>query len=177
MVERRGASRWVCLAKVVGAHGLRGALKLRCFTERPADVAAYGPLYDERGERRLELKVLRATPDGVVAAAADVRDRSAAEALRGTLLFVPRPALPEPAPDEFYHSDLEGLSVERSDGTRLGRVRRLDNFGGGDLIEIAADDGSVLTLPFDRRTVPVVDLAQGRLVVEPPAELVVEARP
>jgi 16S rRNA processing protein RimM len=177
MVERRGASRWVCLAKVVGAHGLRGALKLRCFTERPADVAAYGPLYDERGERRLELKVLRATPGGVVAAAADVRDRSAAEALRGTLLFVPRPALPEPAPDEFYHSDLEGLSVERSDGTRLGRVRRLDNFGGGDLIEIAADDGSVLTLPFDRRTVPVVDLAQGRLVVEPPAELVVEARP
>jgi 16S rRNA processing protein RimM len=177
MVERRGASKWVCLAKVVGAHGLRGALKLRCFTERPTDVAAYGPLYDERGERRLELEVLRAIPGGVVAATADVRDRSAAEALRGTLLFVPRPALPEPGPDEFYHSDLEGLSVERSDGTRLGRVRRLDNFGGGDLIEIAAHDGSVLTLPFDSRTVPVVDLAHGRLVVEPPAELVVEARP
>lgn len=177
MVERRGGSDWVCVAKVVGAHGLRGALKLRCFTERPADVAAYGPLYDEQGARRLELKVLRATPGGVVAAAADVGDRNAAEALRGTLLFVPRPALPEPGPDEYYHSDLEGLRVERSDGTRLGTVRSLENFGGGDLIEIAGDDGRVLTLPFDRRTVPVVDLAHGRLVVEPPAELVVEPRP
>jgi 16S rRNA processing protein RimM len=177
MVERREASDWVCVAKVVGAHGLRGALKLRCYTERPADVAAYGPLYDERGERRLELRVLRATPAGVVAAAANINDRNAAEALRGTLLFVPRPALPEPGPDEFYHSDLEGLSVERSDGTRLGTVRGLENFGAGDLIEIAGDDGRVLTLPFDRRTVPVVDLARRRLVVEPPAELVVEPRP
>ncbi len=118
-----------------------------------------------------------ATPGGVVAAAADVRDRNAAEALRGTLLFVPRPALPEPGADEFYHSDLEGLSVERSDGTRLGTVRSLENFGAGDLLEVAGDDGRVLTLPFDRRTVPVVDLARGRVVVEPPAELIVEPRP
>ena len=64
---------------------------------------------------------------GLVAAAASVRDRDAADALRGTLLFVPRPALPEPGPDEFYHSDLRGLSVERPDGTRLGTVRSLEN--------------------------------------------------
>ena len=172
MVERREASKWVCVAKVVAAHGVRGALKLRCFTERAADVAAYGPLFDEGGERRFDLEILRETPGGVLVTADGIQDRNAAEALRGTLLFVPRLALPEPGPDEFYHSDLEGLSVERSDGRRLGRVRGLENFGAGDLIEIASDDGRVLTLPFDRQTVPVVDLARGRLVVEPPPELI-----
>jgi len=177
MVERREAAKWVCVAKVVGAHGLRGALKLRCFTERAADVAAYGPLHDERGARLFEIEVLGQSPGGVLAAAQGVGDRSAAEALRGTLLFVPRGALPDPGPDEFYHSDLAGLSVERSDGTRLGTVRGLENFGAGDLLEVAGDDGRVLTLPFDRRTVPVVDLARRRLVVEPPAELIAEPRP
>jgi 16S rRNA processing protein RimM len=177
MVERREASRWVCVAKVVAAHGLRGALKLRCFTERAADVAAYGPLYDESGERWFEIEILGQTPGGVLVRAEGVRDRSAAEALRGLLLFVPRNALPDPGPDEFYHSDLEGLSVEGSDGTHLGTVRGLENFGAGDLIEVAGADGRVLTLPFDRRTVPVVDLKRGRLVVELPAELIAESRP
>ena len=177
MVERGEASKWVCVAKVVAAHGLRGALKLRCFTERAADVAAYGPLYDERGERRFEIEVLGQTPGGILAAAQGICDRTAAEALRGVLLYVPRSALPEPGPDEFYHSDLEGLRVECSDGTPLGTVRGLENFGAGDLLEVAGADGRVLTLPFDRRTVPVVDLDRGRLVVEPPAELIAEPRP
>jgi 16S rRNA processing protein RimM len=176
MVDRRRASKWVCVARVVAAHGLQGALKLRCFTERPEDVTAYGPLYDRR-ERRFDLKIVGRTRSGVLAAAAGIGDRAAAEALRGTELFVPRRALPEPGPDEFYHSDLKGLRVERSDGTRLGTVRALENFGAGDLIEVADEAGRVLTLPFDRRTVPVIDLAGGRLVVEPPPELILpEAR-
>ena len=170
MVDRRGASAWVCVARIVAAHGLGGALKLRCFTERPADVTAYGPLYDEHGKRRFELTVIGAAPGGVLARVDGIAERTAAEALRGTLLFVPRTALPAPGPDEFYHADLEGLVALRADGARLGTVRSLGNFGAGDLIEIAADDGRVLSLPFDRKTVPVVDLAQGRLVVEPPAE-------
>ena len=171
MVDRRRASKWVCVAKVVGAHGLRGALRLRCFTEHPEDVAAYGPLYDQR-ERRFDLKIVGETRGGVLATAGGIGDRDAAEALRGTELFVPRFALPEPGPDEFYHSDLEGLRVERADGTSLGTVRGLENFGAGDLIEVADEAGRVLTLPFDRETVPVVDLAGGRQVVEPPPELI-----
>ncbi len=160
------------MAKVVAAHGLRGALKLRCFTERPADVGAYGPVHDQHGRRRFELKVIGLARGGVLARVDGIGDRNAAEALRGTELFVPRAALPEPGADEFYHADLEGLVALRVDGARLGIVRSLDNFGAGDLIEVAADDGRMLSLPFDRRTVPVVDLAHGRLVVEPPAELV-----
>jgi len=165
------------VAKVVAAHGLQGALKLRCFTERAEDVAAYGPLHDRAGGRQLVLRVIGRTPGGVLAKAHGIDDRSAAEALRGTLLHVPRAALPEPAADEFYHADLEGLAVELGDGSRLGTVRWVGNFGAGDVLEIAADGGDVLSLPFDRATVPVVDLAQGRLVVVPPAELSAERRP
>jgi len=170
MVDQRRASKWVCVARVVAAHGLRGTLKLRCLTEQPEDVTAYGPLYDRR-ERRFDLKIVGQTRGGVLATVDGIGDRAAAEALRGTELFVPRDALPEPGPDEFYQSDLEGLRVERTDGTRLGTVRALENFGAGDLIEVADDEGRVLTLPFDRQTVPVVDLEGGRLVVEPPPEL------
>jgi 16S rRNA processing protein RimM len=175
MVEQGAVPAWVCVARVVGAHGLQGALKLRCFTEQPEDVAAYGPLYDDAGRRRFTLKILGAARGGVLATASGIADRTAAEALRGLELYVPRAVLPEAGPDEFYRADLEGLAALRADGSRFGTVRRLDNFGAGDVIEIAAEDGQVLILPFDRRTVPVVDLAGRRLVVEPPAELVAEA--
>jgi 16S rRNA processing protein RimM len=177
MAGQERSAGWVCVAKVVAAHGLQGALKLRCFTERAEDVAAYGPLHDGEGGRQLVLRVIGRTPGGVLAKADGINDRSAAEALRGMLLHVPRAALPEPAEDEFYRADLAGLAVELDDGRRLGTVRGVDNFGAGDVLEIAADGGAVLSLPFDRATVPVVDLARGRLVVVPPAELSAERRP
>jgi 16S rRNA processing protein RimM len=177
MAGQEQSAAWVCVAKVVAAHGLQGTLKLRSFTERAEDVAGYGPLYDRAAERHFDLKIIGRSAGGVLARARGVDDRRTAEALRGTLLYVPRAALPEPAADEFYHADLEGLAAELTDGSRLGTVRAVENFGAGDVIEIAADAGGVLNLPFDRRTVPLVDLAGRRLVVVPPAELVAEPRP
>jgi len=173
----REAQDWVCVAVVATAHGIQGALKLRTFTERPEDVASYGPVHDRRGRRLFRLRVIGPARGGVLAEAKGVTDRDAAEALRGVELFVPRAALPDLDEDEFYQTDLEGLIALRADGSRLGIVRALENFGAGDVIEIAADDGRLLSLPFDRRTVPEVDLERGRLVVEPPAELAGEQRP
>jgi 16S rRNA processing protein RimM len=167
----RRASDWVCVAAVATAHGIRGALKLRCFTERPEDAAAYGPVYDRHGKRLFALKVIGRSRGGILVEAEGITDRNAAEALRGTELFVPRKALPELGPDEFYHTDLEGLAVLRPDGVRLGVVRTLANFGAGDIVEVVADDGRTVALPFDQETVRTVDLEAGRLVVEPPPEL------
>jgi 16S rRNA processing protein RimM len=175
MVQRARDRDWVCVAAVAAAHGLRGVLKLRCFTERAEDVAAYGPVFDQNARRLFELEVIGPAPGGVLARAQGIQDRTTAEALRGTELFVPRSALPEPGPDEFYYSDLEGMEALRADGSRLGVVRGVDNFGAGDLIEVVADDGRQLSLRFTRRTVPSVDLAQRRLVVEPPEEFLAEA--
>ena len=164
----------VCVAVVAGAHGLRGALRLRCFTERPEDVATYGPVFARSGERLFELEVIGATRGGVLAQADGIGDRDAAEALRGTELFVPRSALPELPPDEFYYSDLEGMEALRPDGSRFGVVHGVENFGAGDLIEVRADDGQRVSVPFTRQTVPTIDLERRRLVVQPPEEL--EAR-
>jgi 16S rRNA processing protein RimM len=175
MGERRRDRDRVCVAVVAGAHGLRGALRLRCFTERPEDVAAYGPVFTHDDERSFTLRVIGAARGGVLARASEIDDRDAAEALRGTELFVPRAALPEPAPEEFYYSDLEGMEALRPDGSRLGVVHGVDNFGAGDLIEVAADDGQRISLPFTREVVPTIDLERRRLVVRPPAEL--EAAP
>jgi len=172
----RHASDWVCVAAVATAHGIRGALKLRCFTERPEDAAAYGPVYDRQGRRLFALKIIGQSRGGMLVEAEGIRDRNAAEALRGEELFVPRSALPDLDADEFYHGDLEGLEVLRPDGSRLGVVRGLANFGAGDILEVLADDGRTLNLPFDRATVPAVDLEAGRLIVEPPAGLLPEDR-
>ncbi len=174
MDERARDRDWVCVAVVATAHGLHGALKLRCFTERPEDVAAYGAVFDQNGGRLFELDVIGPAPGGVLARAQGIEDRGTAEALRGTKLFVPRSALPLLAPDEFYYSDLEGMEALRPDGSRFGVVHGVANFGAGDLIEVMADDGRRISLPFTREIVPSIDLERRRLVVQPPQELVAE---
>lgn len=174
----------VCLGVMVGAHGVRGLVKVKSFTEDPAAVAAYGPVSDEAGRHRWELEVVGPAPgksgDVVLVRLEGVKDRDAAQALHGVRLYVERAALPEPEDAEaFYHADLVGLRVEDAAGRLLGRVKAVENHGAGDLLEVEAPagqgGGGTLLLPFTRRVVPLVDLAGGRLVVEPPAEVEVPA--
>jgi 16S rRNA processing protein RimM len=118
----------------------------------------------------VQIESLRRAKDHFVAKLADVADRSAAEQLTNVKLYVLRERLPAPdQPDEFYHADLIGLSVVDRTGEKLGTVVALHNFGAGDLIEVRPTEGHVTQLlPFDEATVPVVDLAAGRLVVVAP---------
>ena len=169
----RGASAepagWVCLGAVAGAQGVRGDLRIKPFTADPAGIASYGPVSDEAGTRRFTLTVREVRKDVVIVSAAEVRDRNAAEALRGVRLYVPRAALPEPDEDEFYHADLIGLAAVGEDGTVFGTVRALHDFGAGDVMEIArAEGGQPFAVPFTREVVPVIDFAGRRVVVVPP---------
>jgi 16S rRNA processing protein RimM len=91
--------------------------------------------------------------------------------LKGTRLYLPRAALPEPGEDEFYHADLVGLAVALKDGTELGRVRAVLAFGAGDSLEVEKSAGGVVIVPFTAAVVPVVDIKGGRLVVDPPEGL------
>lgn len=165
---------WICVAAIATAHGVRGALKLRCFTENPDDVAAYGPLFDRQGRRLFDISIIGSAKDGVIAKATGIDDREAAEALRGTELFVPRTALPEPEDGEFYYQDLQSLVVVNASAKRIGIVKQVVNYGAGDLLEIASDTGETIIMPFDQETVPAVDLAKGQVTVIPPNEIVVE---
>ena len=166
-----------CLAAVAGAHGLGGLVRLRCFTERPEDVGAYGPLEDEAGQRRFEIEVVGRTKGGVLARIEGIGDRDQAEALAGTRLYVDRAALPGiEEPETFYHADLIGLRAEDAAGRPLGRITAVHDFGAGDLLELERPGpaegarGGTLFVPFTRAAVPVIDPAGGRVVMELPME-------
>ncbi len=164
----------VCVGVILGAHGLKGAVRIKSFTERPADVAAYGAVEDEAGRRRFRLRLVGEAKGAVMAQIEGVGERDAAEALKGLKLYVARSVLPPPEEEEYYCSDLVGLAVEGVDGRAMGTVKAVFDFGGGDILEVVGPQGAVM-LPFTKAAVPVVDIAGGRLVVEPPVE--VEAGP
>jgi 16S rRNA processing protein RimM len=142
-------------------------------------VANYGPLETEDGARRFEIEALRPGKDFLVARIAGIADRAAAEALRNLDLFLPRERLPEiEEEDTYYQADLIGLAAVTADGAALGRVTAVHNFGAGDIIEIApVSGGETLMLPFAEANVPEVDVKAGRIVVNPPGEIVVPAEP
>jgi 16S rRNA processing protein RimM len=165
----RGAR--VCLGQIGAAHGVRGEVRLRSFTADPAAITSYGPLETEDG-RVFEIESLRPAKDHFVVRIAGITDRNAAGRLANTKLYVPRERLPAPSePDEFYHADLIGLAVVDRSGRQLGAVVAVHNFGAGDLIEMRPEAGDKTEfVPFDETNVPEVDLAGGRIVVDPPAE-------
>jgi 16S rRNA processing protein RimM len=163
----------VCMGVVGAPHGVRGAVRIKSFTDEPKAIANYGALEDESGGKRVTLRVIGTVKgDGmVIAALSGVVDRDQAEALRGLRLYAPRAALPPTAEDEFYHADLVGLAAVLEDGERLGDVVAVHDFGAGDVLEIARDKGQPVLVPFTRAAVPVVDLAGRRVVIDPPAGL------
>lgn len=151
------AERRVTLAAVIGAHGITGEVRLKLFSE---DIAGYGVL-DAAG-RTLTLTSVRPGPNGAVARFAEVTDRNAAEALRGTALTVLRSALPPLEEGEYYHADLVGLPC-MVDDVVIGSAVAVENFGAGDVIEIARPDGSLFMVPV----AIAVTVEPDRLLIDP----------
>jgi 16S rRNA processing protein RimM len=158
----------ICLGQIGAAHGVHGEVRLRSFTAEPTAIAAYGPLETEDG-RVFTIETLRPAKDFFVAKLSGVFDRDAAERLTNAKLYVPRQRLPEPqGPDEYYHADLIGLCVVDRAGRQRGTVVAVHNFGAGDVIEVRLQtSGKTEMLPFDAATVPEVNIAGGKLVVDP----------
>lgn len=151
------AQRPVTLAAIAGAHGVRGEVRLKLFGEGAEALRAFSVF--EAGDRKLTLKSVRPANQGAVATFAEVTDRSGAEALRGTLLTVPRSALPPLAEGEYYHHDLLGLPCVSTDGSAIGHVAAIENFGAGDILEIekAAEPGKKparFMVPMTTQAVP-----------------------
>jgi 16S rRNA processing protein RimM len=174
-VERPVATpeaRRVVVGRIGAAHGIKGEVRVKSFTAAPLDLAGYGPLEAADG-CRLTVEAARpagASPDMLVVRFEGIADRNAAEALNGLDLSVPRERLPEPEADEFYHADLIGLDAVTPAGAPLGTIIAVPNYGAGDLVEIAPLKGPTLLVPFTRANVPEIDLAAGRVTVDPPVE-------
>ena len=152
----------VTLAAIVGAHGISGELRLKLFTDSVESISDRNPLLIGGVER--ELQSIKDTPKGAIARIAGVLDRTAAEALRGTLIEVDRVDLPALDEGEFYHADLIGLPCIDDQGTLLGTVAAVENYGAGDLLEVVKPDGTKALIPFEPG---IADLGEGSVSVDP----------
>jgi len=162
----------ICVAQIGGAHGIRGEVKLKSFTADPMAVRDYGPLTSEDGSASFQIEALRPAKGYLVARFRGVGDRNAAERLTHLRLFIPRDRLPPAAADEFYHADLIGLAAVTADGTEVGTVVAIHDYGAGDIVELRPRaGGATIMLPFTDAYVPSVDIAGGRIVVAPPEEI------
>lgn len=157
MTEKR-----VALAAVAGAHGVKGEVRLKLFTDGAANLASHDKIYVGGDERRL-LNV-RDGGKAAIARFEGVADRSAAEALRGSLVEVDRSALPPLEGGEYYHSDLVGLECIDREGQPVGTVAGVENFGAGDLLEIELANGRKSLIPFRDG---IADLEDGRIILDP----------
>jgi 16S rRNA processing protein RimM len=159
----------ICVAQIGAAHGTRGEVKLKSFTADPMAVMDYGALETEDASASFEIESLRPAKAHLIAKLRGVHDRTAAERLASVRLFVPRARLPAPDTDEFYHADLIGLTAVTADGRTLGSVVAIHDFGAGDILELRQEGRrDTVMLPFTATTVPAVDIAGGRIVIDPP---------
>jgi 16S rRNA processing protein RimM len=147
----------IVLAAIIGAHGLQGEVRLKLFTE---DLSAYKRL--NGAGRSFTLKSVRPGPNGAVARFAEIGDRNAAEALRGTELSIPRSEMPPLAEGEYYHIDLIGLPCLVGDAV-IGTAAMVEDFGAGDVLEIEKPDGKRFMVPVAK----AVTVEPDRLLIDP----------
>lgn len=155
------SERRITLAAVAGAHGVKGELRLKLFSQSAESLAAHEKLYVGGAQRRL--LAIRDSGKTIVARFDGVADRSAAEALRGSLIEVDRSALPPLEEDEYYHADLIGLHAVDREGGDVGIVAAVENYGAGDLLEIELGSGKRSLIPFKAG---IADLEDGRVVLD-----------
>ena len=160
------------VGRIGAAHGIKGEVRVQSFTEDPLALVSYGPLATSKPGLTIRILAARTTTNVLVARIEGVNDRNAAEKLNGVELYVDRALLPEPDDeDDFYHADLIGLKARLSDGSEIGEVMAVPNFGAGDLLEIRDPrSGDTYLYPFSKAVVPEVRVKDGYLLIDPPIE-------
>ena len=169
--------RLICVGVVLGAHGVRGEVRLRSFTADPDSIFKYKPLLDETGQQEFALRQKVVMKGYFIASLKGVTDRDHAESLRGLRLFVAREALPPVKRHEYYEADLVGLKAQTEDKKDVGSVIAVHNYGAGTFLEIQPVKGKSFMLPFTDIYVPRVDVAKGHLTVFVPNGWVEEEKP
>lgn len=169
-LRRRTPKRLVCLGKILGAHGVRGSVRIKSFTANPRDIASYGPLCSMDGKQSFHIIIRGVSRGAVLADITDITDRTQAEQLTGRELFIERNSLPPTEDDEFYHTDLIGLTVKTLDGQEFGKIKNISDHGAGDIIEIQRSNAQSIFFPFTREVVPNIDVSKGFMTIAPPRE-------
>ena len=168
----RAGDNKLLMGRIGAAHGIKGEVRIQSFTEDPLALASYGPLSTNKPGLTIKILAARTTTNVLVARLEGINDRNAAEKLNGVELYVDRALLPDPDDDDdFYHADLIGLKARLADGSEIGEVMAVPNFGAGDLLEIRDPrSGDTYLYPFSKAVVPEVRIKEGYLLIDPPIE-------
>ena len=149
----------VCVAVITSAHGIKGAVNVKSFTQYPKDFASYGTLYGKDSKTEYELKIISTKKDLITALVEGFETRNDAETLKGVKLFVPMDKLPETDDDEFYYQELIGLDVLLKSGDKFGTVKDINNYGSCDILEIQLNDSEDKhLLAFTEEFVPEINI-------------------
>ena len=158
----------VLVGVITGAHGIKGEVKLKSFTSEPLSIGRYGPVQSSSG-RQFEITKLKAAKDDFIASLKSVNDRNEAETLKGVELFIARERLPKLKTHETYAHDLMGFDVVLENGSKLGKLIGMPNYGAGDLLEVAVEGNSESVLiHFANAFVPQDDFTNGKIIVNLP---------
>jgi 16S rRNA processing protein RimM len=160
----------------MGAFGVKGEVRLKSFCAMPEDLDSYGTLMSEDGKQTFDLTISRPVKGGFAAWIEGVRFKDQADKLRGVRLYVSREVLPNLPDDQYYHADLMGMTVVGTGGEMLGKVRAVHDHGAGDFLEVRLISGDDVLIPFTNDAVPTVDLASGRIIVDPPEGVMPEPK-
>ena len=159
----------ICVGAIAGAFGVKGEVRLKSYTANPTDIENYAPFQTQDGRMEFDIVLTGQVKKGLTARMTGIVTKEDADALKGTELFVPKSRLPQLPDDEYYYSDLVGLTVQDTGGDALGTVRSVQNHGASDLLEIALlDSAATVLLPFTKQCVPTVDMAKRVIVADPP---------
>lgn len=156
----------ICLGAVVGVHGIRGEVKVKCFSDNEKNLTRYGDVFNESGSKSFSLKIVGHSKELLRVKVKGIDDRNTAETLVGTAFYINRDLLPDLKEDEFYHTDLIGLEAKNSNGEKIGEVNAIYNFGAGDIIELKLNEGPLEMLPFTKAYVPTINIKEHYIIVE-----------
>ena len=164
------SNKWLCVAVIIGAHGVRGDVRLKLFVDDQDALGYFHGFYSDQGQTPISFKVLKQIKQGVSARVDGVTNRDQAEALKGTKIFALREQMPAPEDDEFYFVDLEGLSVVNGVDEEIGVVKCMHDYGAGGVVEVTLHKprkgiGQTAMVPFNRDVVPHISLDNKQMVV------------
>ena len=157
---------WTCVGVILGAHGIAGGLKIRSFCEVPKSIERYNPLIVENYPETLTFKIVGNIKDALQATTTKIKDRDSAMKLKGKLLFAERNQLPAIDEDEYYFTDLEGLTVKNTNDITIGRIKNVENHGAGTFLEIVLNkELKTILVPFNKNTVPTVHITEKYIIL------------
>ena len=163
----------ICVGVITSVNGVKGYVKIRSFTDQPSDIAKFDFIFDPESKQNFQISVVSSKKDYFIGKIVGINNRTEAEKLRNTKLYIKRSALPNVSEEEYYHADLIGTEARSEEGVIVGTIKNIVNFGAGDILEVY-DKTSENTVyyPFTKQFVPEINITQKFIVLKPLEEVV-----